>query len=30
MSEFPDHVKEKHPEAAFNKKPWELFRRRGE
>ena len=28
MSEFPDHVKEKHPEAAFNKKPWELFRRR--
>ena len=25
MSEFPDHVKEKHPEAGFNRKPWELF-----
>ena len=28
MSNFPDHVKDKHPEAAFNKNPWELFRRR--
>ncbi len=28
MSQFADHVKEKHPDAAFNKKPWELFRRR--
>jgi len=28
MSDFPIHVKEKHPNASFNKKPWELFRRR--
>ena len=28
MSEFPRHVQEKHPDAAFNKKPWELFRRK--
>ena len=28
MSEFPEHVKEKHPDAALKKAPWELFRRR--
>ena len=28
MSDFPAHVKETHPEAALNKEPWELFRRR--
>ena len=29
MKDFPDHVKDKHPEAALNAKPWELFQRRG-
>lgn len=28
MSDFPKHVKEKHPEAAINRNAWELFRRR--
>jgi hypothetical protein len=28
MSDFPEHVKKQHPEAEFNGKPWELFRRR--
>ena len=28
MAKFPDHVKDKHPDAAFNRKPWVLFRRR--
>ncbi len=28
MSEFPKHVKDKHPEAAIGKNAWELFRRR--
>ena len=28
MSQFPDHAKERHPEAAFHRKPWELFPRR--
>ncbi len=28
MANFPAHMNEKHPEAAFNKNPWELFRRR--
>lgn len=28
MSEFPDHVRQKHPEAGFNRRPWELFKRR--
>lgn len=28
MSEFPDHVKKNHPDAARNKQRWELFRRK--
>lgn len=30
MAEYPKHVKDKHPEAEFNRKPWELFPRRTE
>jgi hypothetical protein len=28
MKDFPDHVREEHPEVALNKQPWELFKRR--
>lgn len=28
MKDFSQHVRERHPEAALNRKPWELFRRR--
>ncbi len=27
MAEFPDHVKQQHPDAVRGRAPWELFRR---
>lgn len=28
MKDFPQHARERHPEAALNRSLWELFRRR--
>lgn len=27
MKDFPEHVRERHPEAAINRELWQLFRR---
>jgi len=27
MKDFPEHVREKHPDAAINRNRWQLFRR---